>query len=205
MTSLDKQDRRVTKTRQEIKEAFIALMQEKGFDALTVRDLTERANINRTTFYKHFLDKYDLLDRYEQEIFDRIEAIIEQAPASALHDWFEQHTIASIVQVYEIFHEEKSLMKILLGPNGDSTFQEKIRLLLTRSIHARLADQIDPAALHFPLELMVMYVSSAHVGIIRYWLENDIPYSPEQLARLLLQIVTQGPYRASGLERLLAR
>lgn len=69
---MDKQDRRVRKTREAIKEAFLDLIAARGFDALTVQDVSDAADINRSTFYAHFQDKFDLLDRTIREVLEKL-------------------------------------------------------------------------------------------------------------------------------------
>lgn len=69
-------DRRVVRTKAVIRDALTALIEEKGFEALTVKDITARANINRGTFYLHYRDKYDLLEQSEQELIEGMVAII---------------------------------------------------------------------------------------------------------------------------------
>ena len=63
------EDLRIQRTRKLLQEAFIALTVEKGFAAITVRDITQRARVNRSTFYRHYLDKYDLLEQYMNELY----------------------------------------------------------------------------------------------------------------------------------------
>ena len=65
----EKLDPRVKRTRNLILGSFNGLLAEKSFDAISVQDVTEKAQINRATFYKHFVDKYDLLDRWVQQQF----------------------------------------------------------------------------------------------------------------------------------------
>ncbi|MBP8763304.1 MAG: TetR/AcrR family transcriptional regulator, partial [Acetoanaerobium sp.] len=65
-------DERVIKTKKLIKTALSELIQEKGFDHVSITDLTQRANINRGTFYLHYQDKYDLLEKFENEVLDDI-------------------------------------------------------------------------------------------------------------------------------------
>src|ERR1043165_5952074 len=67
------EDLRVRRTRKLLQQAFIELTVEKGFAALTVRDITERAMVNRSTFYRHYLDKYDLLEQYMNETYELTE------------------------------------------------------------------------------------------------------------------------------------
>ena len=65
----EKEDPRVKRTRNLILTAFDELLPEKGFRSLTVQDITDKAEINRATFYAHFTDKYDLLDKSIQQTF----------------------------------------------------------------------------------------------------------------------------------------
>ena len=72
-------DQRILRTRQAIRQALIELIAEKGFDAVSITDLTERAEINRGTFYLHYRDKYDLLEETELEIIAELERIFQQS------------------------------------------------------------------------------------------------------------------------------
>ena len=67
---------RNTETRGLIKEAFTVLMKEKGFQTLTVSDITRKAGINRGTFYLHYVDKYDLLEKLEEDLLDDLTEIL---------------------------------------------------------------------------------------------------------------------------------
>lgn len=66
-------DRRTIRTKKMIRSALAELIDEKGFNNISVTDLTQRADINRGTFYLHYVDKYDLLERIENEIIQEIE------------------------------------------------------------------------------------------------------------------------------------
>jgi AcrR family transcriptional regulator len=203
---MTKIDRRITNTQGDIKQAFISLMQEKSFDSLTVKDLSERANINRTTFYKHFLDKFDLLEKYEGEILRNVTNIIRKIETSYIENPKKEDTnFRYLIQIYEYFNQEHELITLLLGPNGDPTFQESIRQMLIQIYQTMLDEVIDPEDLHFPLDLVIMYVSSAHLGILRYWLENETGQSPQDMADLLFEMMMKGPFKASGLDKLLNR
>ena len=70
------EQKRKTNTKENIKKAFIKLIKDKGFDSLTVSDLAREANINRGTFYLHYLDKYDLLDQLEKDVIEDLEEIL---------------------------------------------------------------------------------------------------------------------------------
>ncbi len=71
-------DRRITKTKRALRRALIELMEERGFDAVSVNDLCARADLNRGTFYNHFRSKEDLLAALEDEVMDDLDRIQEQ-------------------------------------------------------------------------------------------------------------------------------
>lgn len=68
-----KTDLRVVRTKKNIREVLIDLLEKRSFGAITIRDITEQAQINRTTFYRHYEDKYDLLEKVISEILEDFE------------------------------------------------------------------------------------------------------------------------------------
>lgn len=185
-----KQDRRILKTKSEIKQALTELMEEKRFEAITVRDLTERANINRGTFYLHYQDKYDLLEQCEDEI---IKNIVEHVRDLQVQDV--EIIIANdkpfpfIVKVFEYIQENADFLRAALGPNGDPSFQEKIKNMMIQNFFIKLGNFNTTV----PFEILTTYISSAHLGIIQYWVNTGMKQSPEEMASILFKIATKGP------------
>src|SRR5258708_27883336 len=105
------EDLRVRRTRKLLQQAFIELTVEKGFAALTVRDITERAMVNRSTFYRHYLDKYDLRDQYMNEIHELTASQDAPGPLNLL-----KH-IQQLAGFY----------RMMLGPQGDPRFAQRFR------------------------------------------------------------------------------
>lgn len=79
MMEIKREDRRIRQTKEKLRNALAELMKEKGFESIRIHDLTERADINRGTFYLHYKDKYDLLEQNENEIIQDIVHIHEEA------------------------------------------------------------------------------------------------------------------------------
>ena len=78
---MEQTDLRVIRTKKLIKDAFFSLIEEQGFEAVTVKQLTERAGINRGTFYSHYVDKFELMEKCVDEIFEEAEQkLIHQLP-----------------------------------------------------------------------------------------------------------------------------
>ncbi len=196
----EKQDRRIVRTKKEIKQAFISLLEEKSFDSITVRDLTERANINRGTFYLHYLDKFDLLEKCEEEVFSRILTIFN---AAAVIDILQGENMTTrlpfFVHIFEYLQEEAAFMKVILGPNGDPSFQEKVRQVFIKNMEDNILTEFNSNSLEVPIDLFTTYVSSAHLGVIQYWLNTGMKQSPKEITEILFNILMNGPVKASGL------
>ncbi|MEB6112369.1 TetR/AcrR family transcriptional regulator [Kurthia gibsonii] len=193
-------DRRIIKTKMEIKQAFFHLLEQKHFENITVRDITEVANINRGTFYLHFEDKYQLMEYYEQEIFQVIQqnfqrVFLEIGLANLQCSHAEQ-----LNQLLNSFKQQQHELRLLLGANGDPLFKEKIRQLFVANIRAYIEKNIGVEHLKYPLEYILTYVSNAHIGVIVQWLNNGLKEDGLLIAQMLLEIMLHGPFEASGIK-----
>ena len=173
------QDRRVQRTRKLLQEALIELTIQKGFAAVTVRDITEYAQVNRATFYRHYQDKFDLLDQYAQEVYQLLDAPIEAV--APLRD-----ETAGLVKMFEHIRAHAKFYRVMLGKNGDLAFARKIQ----HYVEKRLSQSLPDALLHEkPLaELFLSYVSSASVGVVLWWVEHEMPCSPTEMATVCLRL-----------------
>ncbi len=181
-------DLRVQRTRELIVEALLELTIEKGFAAVTVQDIVKRAKINRTTFYRHYQDKFDLLDRYIQAVNE----LPDQSPGSGSPAGSQsviEKAIQGLVRVIEHVHRHARFFRVMLGPNGDPSFAAKVRQNIQKRIRRLLPEalQSDRSA-----DLYLNYVSSGAVGVLSWWLENEMPYSPEQMVTILSRIIVAG-------------
>lgn len=199
-------DLRVVRTKKSIRDALVELIEEKGFDAVTVKDITARAQINRGTFYAHYQDKYDLLNKCEEEIMLTMSQIAEQnitsittelengSPASA------PFTIAIVMLDY--INENSGFMKAVLGPRGDLSFQTKLKDFMWRTIFEKNPNAlIKKENLRVPVHYLVSYIASAHLGLIQQWLNSGRKESPEEIALILTTIMENGPLFAAGIKK----
>jgi len=203
---MTKIDRRIIRTKNEIKQAFFSLLSEKNFEAITVRDITERANINRGTFYLHYVDKYNLLEQYENEIFEKFNVILDEGAQLDLNiTQFKHQRLPIMIQILQVFYEEADFLKLILGPHGDPFFHEKMRQFFVRYFNTYLINRIDKSKLRFPIELTLAYNSNALLGVIMYWLQHDMQQSPEEIATMLVETMINGPFEASGLRSIIEK
>ncbi|GAB4579533.1 MAG: TetR/AcrR family transcriptional regulator C-terminal domain-containing protein [Anaerolineales bacterium] len=173
-------DLRVRRTRILLQKALVELTIEKGFAEVTVSDLTERAMVNRSTFYRHYLDKYDLLRHYITELTDLIDA---QGGETSSRDQPDQPR-AGLVRILKHIQQNADFYRVMLGKQGDPVLcAESFRPYIEKGFLSMLADeveQVDPS--RPPLGLSVSYILHAGMGAIIWWLENDQPVTPEQMA-----------------------
>ncbi|MCM3756525.1 TetR/AcrR family transcriptional regulator [Sporosarcina aquimarina] len=202
-------DLRVVRTKESIRNVFIDLIEEKGFEAITVKDLTTRAKINRGTFYAHYQDKYDLMNKCEEEFMQELtDKIITNYP-NMMAD-IESNNPATtpftiLVSIFDYLNQNRRFTKAMLGPKGDISFQTKLKKFVWKSLFdSNNASQ--PTLIHkenflVPAEYFISYVASAHIGVIQQWLNSDRDESPQEMARIISTMTINGPFFATGLKK----
>lgn len=183
-------DLRVQRTRRLIFQAFIALTIERGFGSLTVRDIAERAGINRSTFYRHYLDKYGLLEAYMAEIA----ALTEAAPPS-VGGSAQRGPVALLRHI----QQHADFYQAMLGNRCEPVFVEHFRRNTEQHLRAWLVRREEAGGA--PAELWLRCLAYAGIGAIRWWLEEGRSIAPEQLAAWLddMTVGVAGPLEKAQL------
>jgi AcrR family transcriptional regulator len=174
-------DLRVRRTRKLIQRALVELTVEKGFSTITVQDIADRAMVNRSTFYRHYLDKYDLLDKYMDEMYTMS---TEEESLEAKLGKRREDLPSGLLSVLKQIQKDAAFFRVMLGPKGDPYLVERMRQNTGRRFLTLLTSQpveSDPKAV--PLELRASYISYAGIGAIVWWLDHQQECSAEQLAR----------------------
>ena len=173
-------DLRVQRTHKLILDALIEITIQKGFAAVTVRDITRHAGINRATFYRHYQDKFDLLDQYSQAVYDLLDT--PETEALTTMEGNSPQVPSGLVRMLEHLRANARFYRVMLGKNGDPGFAERIRKYVEKRLRRSLPDALlDETPL---VDFCLSYLSSAAVGSVVWWLEHDMPYSPEEMAAL---------------------
>jgi AcrR family transcriptional regulator len=179
------EDLRAKRTDRLLLEALIALTVRKGFAAVTVSDLTKHAAINRATFYRHFEDKFDLLNHYAQTVYGLLDSIPNVGlPMPA--DVSARPAAPGLVAIFEHIRANARFYRMMLGSNGDPVFAEKIQQYIKKRIWRSL-----PAALRQrtgAVDLYLSYSSSASMGAVLWWLDHDMPCSAEEMAAISYRV-----------------
>ncbi|MHA6533427.1 TetR/AcrR family transcriptional regulator [Paenibacillus sp. BAC0078] len=187
-------DLRVLKTRKLIRGALISLIAEKGFEAVTVNDIAGQAQINRSTFYLHYTDKYELLNTTVDEVTGKLISLI--IPGAHVQEGHlnQEGLTRDIEKILATIAEDALFYKAMLGGRGIQDFRLKLGRLLAQKLDQGFQEQ--------PLiskDIFIELLSSLYLGAISWWLNNDMKYSPAFMAGQLVVLLTSGPVNVSGL------
>jgi AcrR family transcriptional regulator len=165
-----KKDRRSQRTRHLLGEAFVQLMREKGYSAITVNDIIERANIGRSTFYSHYHDKDDL---FVSELDRVIEALGSQIPQQEEIPFFPS------LGLFRHVGEEYELYKALIWTPGIDLLIKHMQTSLSHRIEKGLHQT--GRKFGVPLPVIANFIAGSFLSLLKWWLEHKMIYSPEQM------------------------
>jgi AcrR family transcriptional regulator len=208
MTDLEtkRTDRRTNRTRRLLREALLALILERGYDGVTVEEITERADLGRTTFYLHYRDKEELLLESVDSLAEDLTALIARTPIA---DWRstpdETHPRPMQMPLRLAFQhaaENSDLYRIILRGEGRTKAVERIREIVIAQVEhflvVRLPEENVPLHPGVPEDVFANYFAGAFLGVLTWWLENNLPYPPDQMASLFQKILYDGARRVMG-------
>jgi AcrR family transcriptional regulator len=181
------EDRRIQRTRKMLQDALLALILEKGYEAVTVQDVIDRANVGRSTFYAHFQDKESLfLSEFEtlRLLFER--NLLSQ-PTTDSGPWN-----LSLVMFRHAL-ENRQLYTALAGKQGGSLalthLQKYLSTLLRTHMKQQFARTNNPPV---PPEILAHYLVSSFIALLTWWLDNNLPYPPERINEMFRQLTQPG-------------
>jgi len=204
----EKVDRRVRRTRKALREAMQSLMSEKGYDQVTIEELTERADIGRTTFYLHYSAKQDLLLEQFDELLSQL---VDQLADIPLSSWSQQGQVLAMENhperpVSAIFHhaaDNSELYSLVLHGEGVDQASQCLQEMMTRAVTSffdpKLGNNSEKLNLQFPVELFGNYFAGALLGMIKWWLDEEMPYTPEEMEDIFFQMFLPGAGQVIGI------
>jgi AcrR family transcriptional regulator len=180
----DSADRRVRKTKMQLRLALCTLLSQKSIEEITVRELADLSDINRSTFYKHYRDIFDLLDQMENDLISKIA------------DTYARHAVGIMTKsdfaplLSDLFYlgAEYKDMQALLGKNGDPLFLGKVRKRIEDEVQdwfPMLAGREDTAHHIYLFEFLNM----GSIGVLESWYQHGANEPPELLKEVCSQIV----------------
>ncbi len=175
------EDRRVQRTRALLMNALLDLIVEKEYEEVTVQDIVDRANVGRSTFYAHFLDKRELLlsgvDGLQGLLTHEGTALDPSAAPRA-------HLLTFSLPLFQHVQSNLRFCRALLGTHSAAIVEPRIQRILAELVREELAACVPAGAvLAVPLDVVVQYTVSAFLGLLRWWMDQPAPCSAEEIDR----------------------
>ncbi|WP_098745614.1 TetR/AcrR family transcriptional regulator [Paenibacillus sp. EZ-K15] len=194
-----KTDLRILRTKQSIRKAFYELIQEKGYEGITIQDIADRAMINRNTFYLHYQNKPDLLNTCMDELLSELKNAVVLCPINISP--FSIAILETVMQttLEHISHNTSFYNAMLIEENRIYQFRAKMESI----IKDKLNEGYNPAQGNSPLaisrELLLEYLVSSFMGIVIWWVKNDLPLPASEVSSQFSRIVAYGHLKAAGI------
>lgn len=190
-------DRRILRTRGLLHEALTALVHEKGYDAVSVRDILERANVGRSTFYMHFGSKDELLASAIRETLLPVRATDRRSAAARRDDPLEFS-----LRVFEHVHRQRSLGKSPMDRRGRALLHGHLQAVVTEwlaeDLH-RASRGRRGSASTLPRELVAQHVAATFALVLNWWLEHGGRLAPKEADAVFRRLVVPTIERELGL------
>jgi AcrR family transcriptional regulator len=181
------------KTKELIQKSFMQLVENKPFESITIGDISKKAQLNRGTFYLHFIDKFDLLDQIEQQLFanigDQIDELQTRYSSTQTFEKEQEDIAATLFRVIEL---HSPILKILLSNHGRAGFHLRFREAFSEKVRFNLENNggFNAAELKVPMEYFLSFITSAFLGLIEQWLQNNLDKSPQEMTAIYINIIS---------------
>lgn len=187
MDRQEKTDRRVRRTKKLLADTLLTLLETKKLKNISVKELCEKADVNRGTFYLHYSDIYDMMEQMEAGLLEQFRALVSPYEAQALR-------LDPYPLIYDmlLFTDQNArLFKILLGPESDASYLSKLKsIVCDHFLDGWLAEyeQEDQTRLKYSYD----FIAAGWTGLIESWLFSEQQEPIEEMASLASTIISVG-------------
>lgn len=182
----DNTDRRVRKTRAALKGALTSMLQERNVKDISVKELTELADVNRGTFYLHYKDVFDLMEQCESDLLGEFETILEGISGEEFiarpGDVFER--------IYKLCKENADFVRVLLSENGDIRFLNNMNSFLKERCLHDWSEVIKDSKITL-FDAYYTFLVGGCVSLLQYWFETGMKQSPGELAKITVDFLAR--------------
>jgi AcrR family transcriptional regulator len=178
----NKKDRRVRKTKKVLVNSLLTLLKEKKINAITVTELTDLADVNRSTFYFYYKDVYDMMEQIEDDVLQEFTKAMEEFSGNSHED-----LVNFFVFIFEFIGKNADMCKILLGPEADNTFLTRLKEII---------NEYQPTTINTYCAKLGKYwmpfTISGCIGTIQQWLDDDMSVPPREIAEFIINVMAKG-------------
>ena len=176
-------DRRIRRTKALLQQGLIQLMETKEIKDISVRELSELADLNRGTFYLHYTDIYDMLWQMEDELFLEFNEILDRTLTGEASS-----PAATLQEVFAFLERHRAFAKVTMGPHGDLAFVNRMKELVKERIYNILDVEPEDSDLIY----IESFIVSGCTGVIETWLNHPTPRPPENIAAVCSELLQKG-------------
>ena len=180
-------DRRVRRTRALIHDAFISLVIEKGYEKTTIQDILDRADVGRSTFYTHYQDKEAVLKANFDAMRDKLESAFADIATTGPID-----VALPAALLYEHAYRNQRMYRAMCGRQGGALVQRHLRRLIGDMLRKRLRPEFSGAGSEVPAEVAAEFYTSATLGLLVWWIDQDFCGDHRWLTGLYRQLAAPG-------------
>lgn len=188
-----KKDRRIRKTEDQLRKGLLELLKEKKIQNITVQELVDKVDMNRSTFYLHYKDIYDLLEHIENSYFGDFNAFMDShqivPDVKDVKDVNDDKITSTLIDYFEFLKENEDLITVLIGYNGDPSFSKRQVEILISTIYDWLYDTLGIAK-NQQNDDVLHYCTAGCIGLVRRWVMNGYKEEPESIGQLMSDIIT---------------
>lgn len=182
----EKIDRRVKYTKLVLKESLIELLQKKPINKISIKEICEAADINRSTFYAHYKDQYDLMHQIEQELLQDINEYLNNYNFKG----YETESFQMVISIFEYIVDNAELCKVLLGKHGDIALQKEVMMLVQKQSLKELQHENDLD--QEMIEYLILFGVNGSIGIIQKWLQDGMKKTAREMAEIVTRLIFHG-------------
>lgn len=179
-----KMDRKSRYTRMALQDSLIELMKEKPINKITIKQLCENADINRSTFYVHYSDQYDLLREIEDETLNWT----KQAVSEIIKKSDKQEAMELLQMICQYFAENSRHLGVLMSEQGDIDFQKQLFTLIYQQCGINSAsgksENMENREMYF------IFAVTGSVGVIQHWLKTGLVQPPSSIAEIIFSMAS---------------
>ncbi|GIO23582.1 TetR/AcrR family transcriptional regulator [Oceanobacillus sp. J11TS1] len=165
-------DRRIAKSQKAIRKAFLEMLLEEGFESITIKDITERADLSRKTFYLHYIDKYDLLDKIVDEHLEELGEICDQKRDKGL--------IEGTIIWFDYFEKHKAFFASLFQGTSRISFHNKLLTFIMREVDKKL--EKSTLNQNIDRQIVLKFLGTAVMGVLESYVLEEVEGDTETIA-----------------------
>jgi len=184
---LKKEDRRVRRTKKLLTQALTELLQKKQINEITVKELTDLADMNRGTFYLYYRDIFDMLEKIEAELFQKLDTIAQ----SHEHGELTQQVKPILLDLFHFISENQEMCRVLLSPNGDMNFLHRLYEAIRERCREIWGDQVGGVS-EKEFDYRYSFAVFGCAGMIREWVNRNCQETDLQMAELADRMIRRG-------------